>query len=93
MEVEKNKIYKIRRTKDGLFSNGKSKLIFSSKGRMWNTLKSLRLHLSKYKPNRWPYQGCEIVTYYIEEAPNDGSTKDIMETYSKKAMFNKLKGL
>lgn len=49
---EENKIYMIRRRKDGLFSSGSSWPCWGRHGKMWDSLKTLNLHLTNiYKDN------------------------------------------
>lgn len=65
-------VYKIRNS-EGFFSIGTTKPKFTENGKYWSNLKFLRSHLSiiaKQTPKDhpdYPYHGCSIVRFKIEE--------------------------
>ena len=65
-----NTVYKIRRISDGLFSTGSVRPRFSRAGKIWNSIGTLKRHLSNFNMNFFEhyYNNCEIVEY-IENAP------------------------
>lgn len=78
-----NKVYKIRRKSDGLFSKGGNYVWFSKEGKTWSSLRNLKLHLSQfadnythYSQNKFgdkllrEYRDCEIVCFNIVEDNN-----------------------
>lgn len=67
-EVVDNKVYRIRRKSDGLFSKGGCYIQFKKNGKLWR-YPHLKSHLTMidYRSNH-PYRGtCEIVSYDLVE--------------------------
>jgi len=77
--MSKEKIYKIRKKNDGLFSKGGSRPSFDKRGKFWRSIGSVKLHLNHVREIRLPFRSedrqefmhpyvdCEIVTYALHK--------------------------
>lgn len=93
MDVKKH-IYKIKRVKDGLYSNGSTRPSFNDTGKLWSTAGKLKMHLScQSKKKLWPYTGC-IVEVLVTSVDNEKTeaASDIVNAYEKLHVVNKLSG-
>lgn len=62
------KLYRIRRKSDGLFSTGGSRPLWTKNGKLWRA-PALKLHIRMLEQYhridgwKWPYRECELVEY------------------------------
>jgi hypothetical protein len=83
------KVYKIRRKTDGLFSTGGSSPGFTTQGKTWGRKNHATCHISNIKSNMkyWkemhpaatphnPYKDCELVEYIITESKTEDINLD-----------------
>jgi hypothetical protein len=82
-KVLSEKIYKIRRKSDGLFSDGGSRGRFSKKGTYWLSIGALKNHFNSLKIPDWLkyYGDCEVVSFKVtlEELPSDSAVASVVD--------------
>ena len=95
MDVKDIVIYKIKRLKDGMFSNGMPSPSFNKNGKIWTKLGPLKQHLNLQKSYDWKYDDCEVIAYSGKVTIDHEETirvKNITSDYTKEATIKRLSG-